>query len=121
MKRIEKVELDGWCYRWMRYFPLSQIHIVDGDRWISRPIFGHHGCIPHDKVPDRDNDKDKDKELFNIFAIITDVFLTIRFIKEPWVGLKQLEEFLEIPSEITEENFFFNATKVDLVNDWPPR
>ena len=20
-------------YRWMRYFPLSQIHIVDGDRW----------------------------------------------------------------------------------------
>jgi len=51
--------------RWMRYFPLSQIHIVDGDR----------------------------------------------FIKEPWVGLKQLEEFLEISPEITEENFFFNATK----------
>jgi len=51
--------------RWMRYFPLSQIHIVDGDR----------------------------------------------FIKEPWVGLKELEKFLEIPPEITEENFFFNATK----------
>jgi len=51
--------------RWMRYFPLSQIHVVDGDR----------------------------------------------FIKEPWVGLKQLEEFLEIPPEISEENFFFNATK----------
>merc|ERR1712168_1705003 len=51
--------------RWMRYFPLSQIHIVDGDR----------------------------------------------FIKEPWVGLKQLENFLEIPNEITENNFFFNATK----------
>merc|ERR1719284_496838 len=51
--------------RWMRYFPLSQIHIVDGDR----------------------------------------------FIKEPWVGLKNLEKFLGISHEITEENFFFNATK----------
>merc|ERR1711962_187934 len=51
--------------RWMRYFPLSQIHIVDGDR----------------------------------------------FIKEPWVGLKNLEKFLGISHEITEENFFFNDTK----------
>ena len=44
----------------------------------------------------------------------TDGFLIVRFIKEPWVGLKQLEEFLEISPEISEENFFFNATKVDL-------
>ena len=28
------------------------------------------------------------------------------------MGLKQLEEFLEISPEISEENFFFNATKV---------
>ena len=35
-----------------------------------------------------------------------------RFIKEPWVGLKNLEKFLGISHEITEENFFFNATKV---------
>ena len=49
----------------MRYFPLEQIHIVDGDK----------------------------------------------FIKEPWTGLNKLETFLEIPTEITEENFFFNSTK----------
>ena len=30
------------------------------------------------------------------------------------MGLKQLEEFLEISPEISEENFFFNATKVCL-------
>ena len=42
----------------------------------------------------------------------TDGFPIVRFIKEPWVGLKQLEEFLEISPEISEENFFFNATKV---------
>ena len=49
----------------MRYFPLEQIHIVDGDK----------------------------------------------FIKEPWTQLEKLEKFLELPQEITEENFFFNATK----------
>ena len=38
--------------------------------------------------------------------------LLYRFIKEPWVGLKHLEKFLGISHEITEENFFFNATKV---------
>ena len=36
-----------------------------------------------------------------------------RFIKEPWVGLKNLEKFLGISHEITEENFFFNVTKVN--------
>ena len=51
--------------RWMRYFPLEQIQIVDGDR----------------------------------------------FIKEPWSGLRELETFLGIPNEITEDNFFFNSTK----------
>ena len=49
----------------MRFFPLSQIHIVDGDK----------------------------------------------FIKEPWTELSELEKFLEIPQEITENNFFFNTTK----------
>ena len=57
--------------------------------------------------------KNKDKELLDIL-VKTDVFVIARFIKEPWVGLKQLEEFLEISPEITEENFFFNATKVCL-------
>ena len=51
--------------RWMRYFPLEQIHIVDGDK----------------------------------------------FIKEPWSELGQLETFLDIAPEITQDNFFFNATK----------
>jgi len=51
--------------RWMRYFPMDQIHIVDGDK----------------------------------------------FIKEPWQGLRELETFLEVPNEITENNFFFNSTK----------
>merc|ERR1719474_1417588 len=51
--------------RWMRYFPMEQIHIVDGDK----------------------------------------------FIKEPWTELEKMEEFLELPKEISENNFFFNATK----------
>jgi len=51
--------------RWMRYFSLDQIHIVDGDR----------------------------------------------FIKEPWVGLAELEKFLGLQPHITRENFFFNETK----------
>ena len=55
---------------------------------------------------------DKDTELLDML-VKTDGFLIVRFIKEPWVGLKQLEEFLEISPEISEENFFFNATKVD--------
>ena len=50
----------------MRYFPIEQIHIVDGDK----------------------------------------------FIKEPWTELEKMEEFLELPKEISENNFFFNATKV---------
>ena len=49
----------------MRYFPLEQIHIVDGDK----------------------------------------------FIKEPWTGLSELETFLGLPQQITEDNFFFNSTK----------
>lgn len=51
--------------RWMKYFPLSQIHVMDGEK----------------------------------------------FIKEPWVGLRELETFLGVPNEITQDNFFFNATK----------
>jgi len=51
--------------RWMRYFPLNQIHIVDGDRFIS----------------------------------------------EPWVGLAELETFLGLQPQITQDNFFFNSTK----------
>jgi len=34
-----------------------------------------------------------------------------KFIKKPWEALEKLETFLEIPNEITEDNFFFNATK----------
>lgn len=34
-----------------------------------------------------------------------------KFIKEPWHGLNKLETFLDIPNEITENNFYFNATK----------
>ena len=49
----------------LRFFPMSQIHIVDGDK----------------------------------------------FIKEPWTELSSLEKFLGIPQEITDANFYFNATK----------
>lgn len=51
--------------RWMRYFPIEQIHIVDGDK----------------------------------------------FIKEPWTELEKIEAFLDLPREILENNFYFNATK----------
>jgi len=33
------------------------------------------------------------------------------FIKKPWEGLNKLETFLNIPNEITQDNFFFNSTK----------
>jgi len=51
--------------RWITVFPLEQIHVVDGDK----------------------------------------------FIKEPWTQIGELEKFLDIPPEITEDNFFFNKTK----------
>ena len=50
----------------MRYFPIEQIHIVDGDK----------------------------------------------LIKEPWTELEKIEAFLDLPREILENNFYFNATKV---------
>lgn len=33
------------------------------------------------------------------------------FIKEPWTELRKVEQFLDVPHVITEDNFFFNQTK----------
>ncbi|XP_023335914.1 heparan sulfate glucosamine 3-O-sulfotransferase 1 [Eurytemora carolleeae] len=49
----------------MKFFPLEQIYIVDGNS----------------------------------------------FIKEPWVEIERLEEFLGIPHEVGSQNFYFNETK----------
>lgn len=51
--------------RWLLHFPLEQIHIVDGEK----------------------------------------------FIREPWQELQKVEEFLNLTSVITQDNFFFNGTK----------
>jgi len=51
--------------RWLKFFNMSQIYIVDGDS----------------------------------------------FIKEPWVEMSNIEDFLELPHEVGQDNFYFNQTK----------
>lgn len=50
---------------WLKYFPLEQFYIVDGDK----------------------------------------------FIKAPWKEIEKVENFLNLPNEVGEDNFYFNATK----------
>ena len=55
-----------YILKWLKYFPMKQILIVNGDR----------------------------------------------LIKEPWISIAEIEQFLEIPNEVgRKENFFFNDTK----------
>lgn len=51
--------------RWLRFFPLSQIHVVSGEKLVTKP----------------------------------------------WEELKAVQEFLNIPVEITKDNFWYNKTK----------
>jgi len=75
------------------FTPAGNINI--GYQPLQRSIYHYHlvrwmRYFPHNQIHIVDGDK---------------------FIKQPWEGLKKLEDFLEIPNEITENNFFFNATK----------
>ena len=51
--------------------------------------------------------------LYNIYYTYFVIWTASKFfiIQEPWVEMSNIEDFLELPHEVGQDNFYFNQTK----------